>query len=430
MALVKRISELLHRRLVQNVMALYGVQFVNYLLPLITVPYLTRVLGTQGWGLFAFFQSFGLFAGTLVDYNFTLSATRDVSQHRQDLQQRSELLAGVLGAKVLLSAVVIFICLIAQAFVPSFKEHSLIYWMGMAWAITLAFNLFWYFQGMEKMRIAAALDLSAKGLATVAIFLFIRSEEQVWLIFLLYTLANLCSMLFAAWLAYRIVPFRVPTWRLTRGALRRGWQLFVTRFAVNLTAVGNSFILGLFVPPTLVGYFAGAEKISKAAASLCEPVTQSLFPRMSLIAPQDLDHAVRLMKRSFLFLVTFGALMSLFLFVAAPVLTSTLLGPDYQTAASILRILAALPLLIALTNVFGVQWMLALRLDRQFNIVVTTTALLNLLLAILLAPRWDAAGMAWAVLISKFAETAGIYLVLVFTGKHPFHNNPRNFKSA
>ncbi len=406
----------------QNILALYGVQAVNYLLPLITVPFLTRVLGAQGWGLFAFFQSFGLYATTLVDYSFAMAATREVSRQRDDHAQRSDLLAGVIGAKLLLSSGVILICLVAQPLVPVFGRQPLLFWMGISWAITLSFNLLWYFQGLERMRTVAALDLSAKSLATAAIFLFISIPEEAWKVFLFYSLANLLSLLAAAFIAYRQVPFRLPSWRLSMQALKYGWQLFIARVSVNLFTVGNNFIMGLFAPPLAVGFFAGSEKISKATASLANPVTQALFPRLSLIVESDPRRALALVRRSFLFLVSISACLSLFIFLAAPLLTRYLLGAGYEEATPVLRVMSLLPLFIALTNVFGVQWMLALRMDTQFNVIVICSALLNLGLAALLVPRWQALGMACAVVCAEFTVMAATYLTLLFYKVHPLHN--------
>jgi polysaccharide transporter, PST family len=421
--LLSRSIGLLHRSLVQNVLALYSVQFVNYLLPLITIPFLTRVLGREGWGLYAFFQSFALYANTIVDYSFIMAGTRDVSRQRGDLPARADLLAGVIGAKLLLAAGTLTACLILQFLVPAFQVHPMDYWMGIFWGVSLGFNLLWYFQGMERMRTAAALDLSAKSLATAAIFLLVQSPDDTWVVFLLYAFANLLSLGVASFLVYRRVPRLRPTWRLSMQTLRTGWHLFTARLAVNIFAAGNSFILGLFAPPVTVGYFAGADKLSKASASLCDPITSALFPRLSMIVHEAPDRAVILARRSFVTMLGIGGGLSAMIYIAAPLLIRIILGPEYGDAVIILRVLSPLPLIIAMTNVFGMQWMLSLRLDKQFNANIIISVVLNIILALILAPRFEGLGMAWAVMISKVAEIVGVTLVLLKYQVHPLRLN-------
>ncbi len=425
MSFIGQIRSLFARTLIQNLAALYGVQIANYLLPLLTIPFLTRMLGAEGWGWYAFFQSFGLYVTNVVDYSFYLSTTREVSLYRHDLAKRRDLLAGVLGAKLLLAAGALAVCLLLQFLVPAFSQHPLLYWLGVLWAISLAFNFLWYYQGLERMRLAASFDISAKALATLAIFLFIQTPAEGWKVFMFYAGGNLFAAGLAAYLAYREVPFRPPAWTLTWQALKAGWQLFTARIAINLFTIGNNFIMGLLTTPVMVGYFAGAEKISRAAASLANPVTQTLFPRLSLLVHQEPDRAVKLIRRSFFFLLLLTGCWSMLLWTLAPCLTRYILGIQYLPAAPVLRILAFLPLVIGLTNVFGVQWMLALHLDRFFNGIVIVAGLVNITLAVLLVPRWGAVGMAWAVLISETLVAVAIYGVLMVVKLHPLHQPTR-----
>ena len=115
---------LLQHGLVQNVLALYGVQAANYLFPLLTLPYLTRVLGPVSWGLLAMVQSFAQYLALLVEYGFNLSATREVARHRDDRSHLASLLAGVTGAKGVLSGLTIFLALAAYEWIPNFRDSA------------------------------------------------------------------------------------------------------------------------------------------------------------------------------------------------------------------------------------------------------------------------------------------------------------------
>lgn len=124
---------LLGSPLLRNILALYGVQVVNYLFPLLTVPYLARVLGPKEWGLLAFTQAFGGYLQLLVEYGFGLSATRQVAQARDSLRRRAELLAGVLGAKVLLSFLALGLAFLLAPWLPPFHGRADLLWPGVFW---------------------------------------------------------------------------------------------------------------------------------------------------------------------------------------------------------------------------------------------------------------------------------------------------------
>ena len=398
--------------LFQNILALYGVQLASYVFPLVTVPYLARVLGPTGWGLVAFAQAFGQYLALIVEYGFSLSATREVARSRDSLMRRSELLAGVLGAKALLATLALGLALAVSHLVPTFREHPRVLWAGVFWAITMAFNLLWYFQGLERMRLVAALDVGAKGLALITILLCVRGPEDGWKVLVLMGMTSLLSTLAALVFAYREVPVRWPRRVYVWEALRLGWTMFLFRSAVSLYTVGNAFILGLFASPRIVGYYAGAEKISRAFQGLLGPFSQALYPRLSRLAQRSRTEAARLVQVSMRVMGLGGMLMGLVVYVSAPLLVRILLGEGYETSVPVVRVLALLLPLIAISNVLGIQWMLPLGLDRPFNAIIIGAGIVNLTLAILLAPRYAHLGMAWAVVISEAIVTGSMYILL------------------
>ena len=406
------LRKLMHYGLVQNVIALYGVHFANYLFPLITVPYLARVLGPKGWGLVAFAQAFGQYLALVVEYGFNLSATRQVARSRDSVEQRAELIAGILGAKAFLASLALGLVLVVSHRVPSFREHPKVLWAGVFWALAMAFNLMWYFQGLERMRLVATLDVGAKALSLVGILLWVRNPEDGWKMLALMGMTSLLSTLAALTLAYREVPVRLPSWVRVWEALRLGWTMFLFRSAVSLYTVGNAFILGLFASPQIVGYYAGAEKISKAFLGLLGPISQALYSRLSHLVQHSRAEAARLVRVGMGVMGLGGMLMGLTVFTLAPILVRILLGEGYEPAVPVVRVLSLLPLLIALSNVLGIQWMLPLGLDRLFNAIILGAGLVNLTLAVLLAPRFAHLGMAWAVVVSETFVILAMYFLL------------------
>jgi len=407
-----RVLNLFRHTLVQNVLSLYGVQIATYVVPLVTVPYLARVLGVAGWGLVAFAQGFGSYVSILGEYGFSLSATREVARHRDDRGKLAHILAGVLGAKLALAAVSIVVALIAGRWVPIFREHPELFWAAMFWAVSQTFSVLWFFAGFERMRLVAGLDILAKSLATIGVFVLVKHPEDGWRVLALQGCGFLLSSAVSLGLVYRELPFRLPSWSSISEALRMGWTMFLFRSSVSLYTAGNAFILGLFVSPEFVGYYAGAEKISRAFLGLLNPISQTLYPRLSHLVSRAQSRAARLVRISIGVMGAAGTGIGALVFLLAPVIVHMILGSHFGQAVPVLRILALLVPLVALGNVLGIQWMLPLGMDRAFNKIILLAGVINVSLALLLAPVYKDMGMAWAVVVAEAFVTACMYVVL------------------
>lgn len=417
MRLLPTIRRLLANLVLRNALALYAVQFARYLLPLVSVPYLARVLHPDGLGLVLLAQSFAAVLTLLLEYGFNLSATREVARNRANKDYLAQIVAGVMGAKSLLLITAAIGAIIAAWIVPAFREHPWYAWL--AWLIVAGQGLapLWYFQGLERMQLPAFLDLGTRVLATAGIFIWIGAPDDGWKVLILYGAAGVLAAGVGTFWMYRELPILRPRLVQVWSALRMGWNMFLFRCVTSLYAVANAFILGLFVSPALVAYYGGAEKISKAFLGLLQPLSQALYPRMSHLIAHDYKRAAYLARMSFVLLgggfgISMGALIAIF----SPVLVNVVLGPDYAPAVPVLRVLALLVPLVSLSNVLGIQWMLILGMDRAFTAITAGAGVLNVGLAILLAPWFGPLGMAWTVVAAEAFVTLGMWYVVRRSG--------------
>jgi PST family polysaccharide transporter len=170
----------------------------------------------------------------------------------------------------------------------------------------------------------------------------------------------------------------------------------------------NPFILGLLAPTQVVAFFGGAEKIVRAAVALIQPLSQTFFPRLSHLITKDTRKAGGIFRVTVFSIVGLGLIMGLTTFVAAPVLVKLLLGPGYEEAVPVLRILAVLPPVIGVGTAFGIQWALPVGLERPFYSLVIAAGVVNVGLAVLLVPGFGGEGMALAVLAAEVLVAAGL----------------------
>jgi PST family polysaccharide transporter len=417
--MIQGLMRLSRTRLARNIFALYVVRAANQLLPLIVIPYLARVLGPSGWGLVAFAQAFAMYGIITVEYGFEFSGTRAVARDREQASRLSELVAGILGLQFLLACLVGLAALLIQAVVPEFQKQPLLLWAGLAFAILQGFAPIWYFTGKERIPLIAAIDTGAKLVGTLAIFLLVKEPADGWLVLAASAFASLLSTVTAYVILLREVrPGRLSI-RLIGQTLKLGFSMFLMRVAVMMNTAGNTFLLGVLVAPQQVAFFVAGEKLCRPVAWLLQPINTALLPRLSHLIGHSPDQAKTLAGLTILVMASIGISFGLAIWIAAPWLVPLFFGAGYEPAVAVMRVMAAIVPLIVLNAALVSQWMIPHGLDRWLNVVVLSGTAVNLVLALLLAPRFGAYGMAWVTVVVEGYLLVGFLLMLRRAGLRP-----------
>ncbi|MEM2001682.1 MAG: oligosaccharide flippase family protein, partial [Candidatus Methanomethylicaceae archaeon] len=272
----------------------------------------------------------------------------------------------------------------------------------------------WLFQGMEKMVFISVINLVMRVLVVAGIFVLVRQPEDYLVYAGLMSLGSIGAGVAGAGVALSKfkLSFVMPSLQGIWEVLKEGWMLFLSMASVSLYTVGNAFILGLLTNHTVVGYYSAAEKIVKAISGLFGPISQAAYPRFSKMAAESKALALQWGRRMLFSMGGLGLILSLVVFVEAPLITKIVLGPDYGPSVTVIQILASLCFLIAMSNVLGVQIMFSFHYERAVFVRVLLAGLLNISIALLVVPVWSANGMALAVLVSETFVTVSYFAFL------------------
>jgi polysaccharide transporter, PST family len=384
-----------------NVLALSAVQACRKTLPLLTLPYLARVLGPDGWGLLTFFQSFAACVTVVIEFGFGLSGSRDVARSRHSPSELSEVVSGVFGAQALIAAVVLVAACLLAFWIAPLGAHPALAGAALLWAVAEGCCPFWYFVGIEKMSVIATLEIATKILATGGVFLYVRAPGDGARVLLLQAGASALSWAVARHLISRRHAIAPMSAALVRRSLKAGWPMFVIRGTESLYTVGNAFLLGMLAPAAAVGFFAGPEKISRALFGLFNPVRDVLYPRISSLSLSAPQKAVRLARAGTVATIVAGLLIGAGVFLTAPLLIRLALGPGFAEAVPVLRLLGMLPAILAVIQSVSLQWLLPQGRESTLTRITLIAGAAHLSLVFLWAPRYAHMGMAWAVLASQ-----------------------------
>ncbi|MBW9470752.1 O87 family O-antigen flippase [Escherichia coli] len=393
----------LNTTLNKNIIYLGLVQGSSYILPLITFPYLVRVLGPEFFGVLGFCQASMQYLVLITDYGFNWTATQQIAKHRDNKLKINEIFWSVIFAKIFLASISFILLFVICWNVPKYHD---------VWYVLLSFSPFllgnviypiWFFQGMEKMKAITVCTISARFLLIPLIFLLVHNSDDIWIAAIIQSSVNLLAGILSCCLIFKyrwISGFEFNLIKV-KESICEGWHVFISTSAISLYTTSTTVILGFVAGNTAVGYFNAANTVRNAAQGLLNPVTQAIYPRVSALYEIDYVKALNLIKKMLRYIGGIAFLGSVILFFLAPVIIKYGLGDSYNNAVSILRWMAFLPFIILLSNIFGVQTMLTHGYKKQFSNILTVSGVLNLCIIYPLVCLYSADGAAIAMLITE-----------------------------
>jgi PST family polysaccharide transporter len=410
-----------HKRLIENFLSLSSLQAINYIVQLITIPYLTRVLGPEKYGLLSFAQAFTLYFVVLTGYGFNLSATRKAAAIRDDKYALNSLVSIVLVIQVGITFLSFIALIILCVFLPRFGDETALYLIAFVAVVGNVLFPVWFFQGMERMRDITIYNTIGKTAYLVILIAFVREESDYLIAAGAYSFGLFITALFAItsvlW-AYKI-RLALPKFREVISELREGWHVFVSLSTMNLYANSNTVILGFFAPDAVVGYYSAGEKIIKAIQGLFAPLSQAIYPHMSRLALESKELSMSFISKIASLVGGLSLLMSLALLIFASQLSRIILGENFTESIIVIQILSFYPFFSILGNIFSIQIMLNFGMERLFSRIVICASLINIALSLLLVVPLEHKGVSISLLIAEVSMMSFAFYCCYTRGYRP-----------
>lgn len=409
------------RRLAGNFMSLSVLQGMNYLFPIITAPYLIRIIGIQKYGLWATASVLLTYFQMITDYGFNLSATREISVHRHDTRKVSEIFSSVMTIKALLFLASLVMMLALTWRLPMFRPERLFYLVTFSGLLGHVLFPIWYFQGVERMKYITWLNLASRTAVFILLFVIIRKEGDYLRFAALNSGALILTGALSLWIVLHGfgVRYILPGASRLRESLVEGWHIFLSTFSVNLYMNSNVLILRFFASEAVVGYYYVADRCVTALRSLASVIFQAIYPHLCARAQESNERFKLFFRRAGLPMAGMFFLAGLMLFLLAGPVVRFFTGSYVAEAITALKILSFVPLVVAL-NIPAYQTLLAYGLKASYSTVLISGSALNILLNLLLVPRYQGTGSALAVFFTEAYITLGLYLMIEM--KHKEHS--------
>ena len=377
---------------VKNYIALLLIQGANFILPLITFPYLVRTLGVEKYGLVMVAQSIAIFFTVIVDFGFNISATREVSLIKENKEKLSKLYWEVLSIKFFLVFISFSILFFLTLFINRFKINSTIYLLSFLVVIGQALFPTWFFQGIEKMKVITIIHVLAKIIFTLCIFTFVLSPEDYKYVPISNGLGFILTGLGGFLFSLKYIKFVIPSIKKMKTLLRESFSLFVSNFAVILYTSSNTFILGMFGGDMIAGVYSSFEKLVVALKSIYSPLYQALFPNLSRKPREDIIKFVNKFKG--IIALSGGVLSMIIFFFAKDILNLVYNSVLISSYSNVFRILGFIILFSSLNMLYLSLLYTALKAYKKRMTVLVTGGVFNVIMAVVLVRFYGIYGVA------------------------------------
>ncbi len=352
-------------KFIENFSYLSLLQIFNLLVPLITYPYLIRVVGPEMYGTVVFAQSIIGYFSLVIEFGFNISGTKSISENVHDTRKISEVVSSILLLKLMLWIICLGVLALCMWMLPVMREHKILY----LFAFTFTFNEFlfpqFFFQGIEKLKYVTFINVFTRSIFLVLVFFIIKDQSDYFKIPLLNGLGAFIGGMIALYIVFvkEKIRFVLPSIQIMKTYFIESFTIFSTKLSYNLRDKTVIVLVGILFTKTVVAYYDLAMKLVGLFTSLYQTVPVAVLPRLI----KNRNHSFS--KLVFRATIVVGVLYSFLIFIFSKQIVLFLGGEELAPA---------IPYVILLTisaTFFAVNTLLNyyLIINSDKNIMLKTT---------------------------------------------------------
>ncbi|MEO6850974.1 MAG: flippase [Mucilaginibacter sp.] len=410
--------------LLKNISSLFSVQVANYVLPMISIPIIVRIIGPDKFGLINYASAIVGYFILIVNYSFDLTATRDIAQNKDDNARIQEIFSIVFWSKILLFLIATIVFMGCFAIFPLFREEWKLmifsYFILISWVITPN----WIYQGMQELHRVAVFNIIIKLIFTVVVLLIVRHRSDYVYQPLAVGIAQVVVGYYSFKYAMRRYHISIVKISLKKiiAVLKDERTVFFSQLVIYLYTTTNVVILGIMADATQVGYYSAALRfIQIAQAVITLPLSNSFFPYVGAAFGKSKEEGMLAARKVLPIVSVIGIVAFLGMVTLGPWVLGMFYGAKFTPSIPIFVTLAIVPFLIVVSNVYGVQVMLNLKMDKQFFRITAFGAIVSICSNFLLIPWYGGLGSGFSLLITESFITVTFAIVLLKDGINIFN---------
>lgn len=376
-------------------------QLMAILIPLVTTPYISRILGATAIGDYSYTSGIVSYFGLVAATGTVNFAQKKIAVYESDIEKRSILFWEILLFRLLCGVLVLAgYSIFVFNYMPQYRLLYIIqYFTVFSWIADIS----WYFQGTENFKITSVRNTIVKLGGTVLIFLFVKEKSDLWL----YTLITSAMLLLGNLTMWHYARREIIWPGISQIHILKNtgmiMELFIPVISIQLYTVLDKTMLGTLCNTTEVGYYAQAEKIVKLALTVLNALSAVLLPRIAVLyANKDIEKIREYYRKTLNFIFMLALPMLVGCFLVADEFVPVFFGNGYDEVINLLKLESSLFIILSLGQVFG-NFLIPMNKQRDFTIAVTVAAVVNIVFNYIFI-RTMGLGAMGAVMASVIAE--------------------------
>lgn len=390
-------------------------QVAAIILPILTTPYLSRVLGAEKIGIYSYTLSIVTYFILIGSLGVNLYGQKEIAYCQNNKEERSYTFFEIFFMK----CVTLSISMIIFYFVFALNgEYSVYYKILLLEIFANIIDISWFFQGMEEFKKTVTRNMIVKIISTILIFVLIKKPEDLFKYFLIYVLSTLIgNATLWFYLPKFVIKINMKKMKITRH-LKPTIVLFIPQIATQIYTVLDKTMIGSMISEkSEVGYYEQSQKIVKLLLTIITSLGTVMLPRVSnYFVNKEFDKIKKSIYESFKFTFFIGIPIMLGIISVAKSFVPIFFGDGYDKVVIIIQIISAIVILIGITNIIGAQYLLPVKREKEYTISVIAGAVVNVVFNYVLIKKYMSVGAAVATVLSEGIVT----IIQVYSIKNEF----------
>ena len=385
-------------------------QVLAIILPLITTPYVSRVLGAENLGIYSYTLSIVTYFILFGSLGVALYGQREIAYVQDDKEKRSKVFYELLIFRIITLSISMLVFYFT--FVFRNNDYNNYYFILLFEMIAAVLDISWFFQGMEDFKKTVSRNLIIKIISIICIFVFVKTKEDLPLYFVIYVLSNVIGNL-SLWLYLPkfIKKIKFKSLNITKH-IKPTLILFVPQIAVQVYTILDKTMIGTIITDkTETGFYDQSQKLIKMLLTIVTAMGTVMLPRIANnFAKKDFETIKRHIYKSFDLALLISLPIIAGICGCADIFVPKFFGEGYEKVSILMKIVSPIILFIGLSNVIGTQYLLPTKKQKQYTISVVLGAIINFGLNMWLIPQYGAIGASIGTVVAEFGVTLCQYI--------------------
>lgn len=409
----KELKKIKQSKLLKNGIWLFVLQVFNTVVPMITLPYVTRILGASGYGDFSLALNWILYFQVIVEYGFGYWGARKVATTGREQLQNT--FSRIITARIVLLLFSFVAMCIVYAFSGKELSHFICMCILFLMVLGVTFQLTWLFQGMQDMKFITMINAASRTISVLLIFALVKHAGDVYLYCFLYSCTYILSAVIGLYMANKMygLKVRLCEFKNAKSALVEAWPLFISQAMSKVLSGFGVTVLGMTATSSAVGIYSAVYKIPYTMALFFNPISQATYPDISAAFSKSKETGYKRVKKIAALVVPLFAGAAVIIALFHHPIVWLLFGDEYANNSIILVPLAAWFVLSVINNFLGIQILVASGHQKEYSNAFLVSAICSVILYVVLGKLWGLFGIAFSTCIAELLLT----ILLIFNVK-------------